>query len=93
MTTERREELKGICAAILAEAERRIDDPRNVAKGDGWATMEWGEIKQNWEKENFEFDDALTGEEENGHDPLHEAGDILVNLAQMMDKKAVETIA
>lgn len=94
MTTERREELKGIVRAICAEAERRIDDPKNVAKGDGWNTMDWEELFSAFRDEGEEFEDAVEEYPPGGrHDPLHEAGDTVVRMAQILDKKAVETFA
>lgn len=88
--TRAREELKGICRAILREAERRIDDPKNVKKGDGWATHSWREMREQIDQETNELEDAL--EEAHKHDPLHEAADILVLTAQMIDKRATELL-
>lgn len=93
LTTSRREELKNICYAIYLEACNRIDDPKNVAKGDAWTQMTWDDLKTGWYKESDEFEDAIDNvEREPGHDPLHEAGDTLVRMAQIMDKKGAEVV-
>lgn len=78
-----REKLKAIGRRVYEEFLRRIDDPKNTAKGDHWRNMSWHELYALSLSEDIEFIHTLrTGWE----DPIWEAADKLVVDAMMIDK-------
>ena len=77
-----RAHLKWLVRRIADEACKRIDDPKNTAKGDGWREMGWGQLNDLARFEQIELADALRGD----GDPIWEAADKLVIDAMRVDK-------
>ena len=77
-----RQHLKWLVRRIADEACKRIDDPRNQAKGDGWREMTWIELARLAEEEAEEFLDAI----DDSGNPIWEAADKLVVDAMRVDK-------
>lgn len=93
--TKDREYLKALCWRICEEACQRIDDPKNVEKGDGWRELRLEDLGEMLGQETVEFEEALglwpvpeavVGE---AH-ARHEAGDMLVVMAMLLDAKLPE---
>ena len=78
-----RQHLKWLVRRIADEACKRIDDPKNTAKGDGWREMSWEKLRELAAGEITEFQAAT--EWRNG-DPIWEAADKLVVDAMRVDK-------
>ena len=78
-----RAHLKWLVRRIADEACKRIDDPKNVSKGDGWREMEWDDLWNLAYDEEYEFETATR--DGNG-DPIWEAADKLVVDAMRVDK-------
>lgn len=86
---ENRERLKGLIDEICQAAKERIDEPRNVEKGDKWTESgeEW--LRGRQEEEEAEFADAvdaLTPWRATNHKTVREeAGDQVAFLAMRLD--------
>ena len=78
-----RAHLKWLVRRIADEACKRIDDPKNTAKGDGWREMSWLELGILSSQETREFARAI---HHGDGDPVWEAADKLVIDAMRVDK-------
>ena len=78
-----RAHLKWLVRRIADEACKRIDDPKNTAKGDGWREMSWEKLDELAEEEDYELSEATIAGDGN---PISEAGDALVVDAMRVDK-------
>lgn len=89
-----RERLKEIVDEIAAEARERIDDPKNVEKGDGWTGLRWSELQSLIDGEVIELEqETFSGFEPYRSGPesaLKEAGDVLAVVAMYLDKFRAE---
>lgn len=84
-----RERLKKVAYAIYEAACERIDDPKNVSKGDGWTQMSDEELRELQLREDDEFTYVVTfsppWRSDNIERAFSEAGDNLVLLSMRMD--------
>lgn len=90
--TKDREYLKALCRRIYEEACKRIDDPRNVEKGDGWRELQLEDLGEMLGQETVEFEESLglwpvSGTSVDEAHARHEAGDMLVVMAMLLDAK------
>lgn len=91
LRTTPRDRLKETCRRIYEEACRRIDDPKNVAKGDGWCELDQEEDLSDMLYEEVQHLDQECREpiiEPFGG--VWEASDILTVMAMMVDKAEKE---
>lgn len=79
-----RERLAHIAHDIYCSSCERINDPANVAKGDGYLDLSLDELGEMLDAEIVELVVALRGG--SAHSPRHEAGDVLTILAMMLQK-------
>ena len=78
-----RQHLKWLVRRIADEACKRIDDPKNTAKGDNWREMSWDEL---WLLADSEDTELVRATEGSDGDPVWEAADKLVVDAMRVDK-------
>ena len=78
-----RAHLKWLVRRIADEACRRIDAPKNVAKGDGWREMDWTDL---WHLMMREDEELIAATELGDGDSVWEAADKLVVDAMRVDK-------
>ena len=78
-----RTHLKWLVRRIADEACKRIDDPKNIRKGDGWREMSWVKLERlAWQEEEEFYQATALGD----GDPIWEAADKLVIDAMRVDK-------
>ena len=78
-----RQQLKWLVRRIADEACKRIDDPKNTAKGDDWREMSWVKLERlAWQEEEEFYQATALGD----GDKMWEAADKLVIDAMRVDK-------
>ena len=78
-----RAHLKWLVRRIADEACKRIDDPKNTAKGNGWREMSWVKLERlAWQEEEEFYQATVLGD----GDKIWEAADKLVIDAMRVDK-------
>ncbi len=90
MSTPARENLKELIDRLAVAAKERVDDPKNVAKGDTWLEMKESEVDNLQSEEVEEYEDAIDhltpARASNVRHVESEGGDILVTLAMRLDR-------